>query len=169
MEAGDFRAHGLGGFVEHFQRPIGFAQGVGGLLRSLAQLLHRLTDLLGPLGLLLDALADHFELGRQALDLLNHHFDLITDPHNVFDIVNMQQAEATLGQSEDVTLTDMIHIISIAYILASSLLAMLAYLRCEAGREDFAQQMDRKIYLPIFMTSFVVVNAVVIAYAAIIG
>ncbi len=84
-------------------------------------------------------------------------------------IVNMQQAEATLGQSEDVTLTDMIHIISIAYILASSLLAMLAYLRCEAGREDFAQHMDRKIYLPIFMSSFVVVNAVVIAYAAIIG
>ena len=84
-------------------------------------------------------------------------------------IVNMQQAEATLGMSEDVTLTDMIHIISIAYILASSLLALTAYLRCEAGREDFAQQMDRKIYLPIFMSSFVVVNAVVIAYSAIIG
>jgi len=84
-------------------------------------------------------------------------------------IVNMQQAEATLGMSEDVTLTDMIHIISIAYILAGSLLALTAYLRCEAGKEDFAQQMDRKIYLPIFMSSFVVVNAVVIAYSAIIG
>ncbi|MCX5968373.1 MAG: hypothetical protein NTV57_12160 [Cyanobacteria bacterium] len=84
-------------------------------------------------------------------------------------IVNMQQTEATLGLSEDVTLTDMIHIISIAYILASSLLAMTAYLRCEAGREDFAQRMDRHIYLPIYMSSFVVVNVVVIAYAAIIG
>ena len=84
-------------------------------------------------------------------------------------LVNMQQTEATLGLSEDVTLTDMIHIISIAYILAGSLLALTAYLRCEAGKEDFAQHMDRKIYLPIFMSSFVVVNVVVIAYAAIIG
>jgi hypothetical protein len=84
-------------------------------------------------------------------------------------IVNMQQAESTLGMSEDITLTDMIHIISILYILAASLLALLAYLRCEAGREDFAQRMDRKIYLPIFLSSFAVMNAVVIAYSAIIG
>ncbi len=84
-------------------------------------------------------------------------------------IVNMQQAESTLGLSEEITLTDMIHIISILYILVSSLLAMLAYLRCEAGREDFARHMDRRIYMPIYMASFVVVNAVVIAYSAIIG
>lgn len=84
-------------------------------------------------------------------------------------IVNMQQAESTLGQSEDITLTDTIHIISIIYILAASVLAMVAYLRCEAGREDFAQRMDRRIYMPIYMSSFVVVNAVVIAYSAIIG
>jgi len=84
-------------------------------------------------------------------------------------IVNMQQAESTLGLSEDITLTDMIHIISILYILVSSVLALVAYLRCEAGREDFAQRMDRRIHLPIYLSSFVVVNAVVIAYAAIIG
>lgn len=84
-------------------------------------------------------------------------------------IVNMQQAESTLGLSEDITLTDKLHILSILYILAASLLALLAYLRCEAGREDFAQHMDRKIYLPVFLSSFAVVNAVVIAYSAIIG
>lgn len=84
-------------------------------------------------------------------------------------IVNMQQAESTLGLSEDITLTDKIHIISILYILVASLLALLAYLRCEAGREDFAQRMDRHIYLPIYLSSFSVVNAVVIAYSAIIG
>lgn len=84
-------------------------------------------------------------------------------------IVNMQQAESTLGLSEDITLTDKIHIISILYILAASLLALLAYLRCEAGRENFAQRMDRKIYLPIFLSSFAVVNIVVISYSAIIG
>ena len=84
-------------------------------------------------------------------------------------IVNMQQAESTLGMSEDITLTDMIHIVSILYILAASLLALLAYLRCEAGREDFAQRMDRKIYFPIFLSSFAVMNLVVIAYSAIIG
>jgi hypothetical protein len=84
-------------------------------------------------------------------------------------IVNMQQAESTLGLSEDITLTDMIHIISILYILAASVLAMVAYLRCEAGREDVAQRLDRRVYMPIYLSSFVVVNVVVIAYAAIIG
>jgi hypothetical protein len=84
-------------------------------------------------------------------------------------IVNMQQAESTLGQSEDITLTDTIHIISIVYILVSAMFALTAYLRCEAGREDFARHMDRRIHLPIFLSSFAVVNAVVIAYAAIIG
>jgi hypothetical protein len=84
-------------------------------------------------------------------------------------IVNMQQAESTLGLSEDITLTDTIHIVSILYILFASVLALVAYLRCEAEREDFARRMDRRIHLPIYLSSFVVVNAVVIAYAAIIG
>ena len=84
-------------------------------------------------------------------------------------IVNMGRAGSTLGISEDITLTDMIHIISIAYILVAAILALTSYLRCEAGRKDFARRMDRRIYLPIFLSSFVVVNAVVIAYAAIIG
>jgi len=84
-------------------------------------------------------------------------------------IVNMQQAEATLGMSEDVTLTDSIHILSILYILVASLLAIVTYLRCEAGDEDRARHIDRRICLPVYMTSFVVVNAVIIAYAAIIG
>lgn len=84
-------------------------------------------------------------------------------------IVNMQQAESTLGMSEDITLTDMIHIISILYILAASVLALVAYLRCEAGREDEAQRFDRRLYMPIYLASFLVVNSVVIAYAAIIG
>ena len=84
-------------------------------------------------------------------------------------IVNMQQAESTLGISEDITLTDTIHIISILYILAAALFALLAYLRCERGLENFARRMDRTIYLPIFLSSFAVVNIVVIAYSAIIG
>lgn len=84
-------------------------------------------------------------------------------------IVNMQQAESTLGLSEDITLTDTIHIISILYVLAASLLTMLAYLRCEAGAEDMARRLDRRVYMPIFLSSFIVMNAVVIAYSAIIG
>ncbi|MFM9088722.1 MAG: hypothetical protein ACKOPT_11405 [Cyanobium sp.] len=84
-------------------------------------------------------------------------------------IVNMQQAEATLGMSEDVTLTDSIHILSIIYILAASLLAINTYLRCEAGEEDRARHVDRRICLPIYMTSFAVFNLVIIAYAATIG
>lgn len=84
-------------------------------------------------------------------------------------IVNMQQADATLGMSEDVTLTDSIHILSIVYILAASLLAILSYMRCEAGREDYARNMDRRYCLPIYMVSFLVINVVFILYAAIIG
>lgn len=84
-------------------------------------------------------------------------------------IVNMQQAESTLGLSEDVTLTDLIHIISIVYILVASLLAIVTYLRCEAGQEDLARRIDRRLYLPVYMVSFLVFNVVIISYAAIIG
>lgn len=84
-------------------------------------------------------------------------------------IVNMQQAEATLGMSEDVTLTDSIHILSIVYILAASVLAVVTYLRCEAGEEDRAKRIDRRVCMPVYMASFLVFNLVIIAYAAIIG
>ena len=84
-------------------------------------------------------------------------------------IVNMQQAEATLGMSEDVTLTDSIHVLSIIYILVASLLAIVTYLRCEAGQEDRARHVDRRICLPIYMISYLVFNLVIIAYAAILG
>jgi hypothetical protein len=84
-------------------------------------------------------------------------------------IVNMQQAESTLGISEDVTLTDQIHIVAIFYILASTVLAVVSYLRCERDQADRAQRLDRRLYLPVFATSFVVVNAVIIAYAVLVG
>lgn len=84
-------------------------------------------------------------------------------------IVNMQQAEAALGMSEDVTLTDSIHVVSILYILVASFLAIVTYLRCEAGQEDRARYVDRRICLPVYMSTFVVFNIVLIAYAAMIG
>ena len=84
-------------------------------------------------------------------------------------IVNMQQAASTLGMSEDVTLTDSIHIVAIFYILVASILAVVSYLRAQSGKEDLAQRMDRKIYLPVYMYSYVVVNFLMIAYAAVIG
>lgn len=84
-------------------------------------------------------------------------------------IVNMQQAASTLGMSEDVTLTDSIHIVAILYILVASILAIISYLRAQASSEDMAQRMDRKIYLPIYMYSYIVVNFLMISYAAVIG
>jgi uncharacterized membrane protein YidH (DUF202 family) len=84
-------------------------------------------------------------------------------------IVNMQQAESTLGISEDVTLTDQIHIIAIFYILVSTVLAIVSYLRCERDEADHAQHLDRHYYLPIFASSFLVMNAVIIAYAVLVG
>lgn len=84
-------------------------------------------------------------------------------------IVNMQQAESTLGISEDVTLTDQIHIIAIFYILISTVLAIVSYLRCERDEADRAQQLDRRLYLPIFSISYVVMNTVIISYAILVG
>jgi len=84
-------------------------------------------------------------------------------------IVNMQQAESTLGISEDVTLTDQIHIVAIFYILASTVLAIVSYLRCERDQADRAQHLDRHIYLPVFASSYLVVNAVIVAYAVLVG
>lgn len=84
-------------------------------------------------------------------------------------IVSMQKAEATLGASEDVTLTDLIHIVSIFYVLAASALAFLAYMWCEAGRGEEVLHLNRKIILPVYMISYVVINALLISYAAIIG
>ena len=84
-------------------------------------------------------------------------------------IVSMQKAESTLGASEDVTLTDMIHIVSIFYILAASILGFAAYLWCEAGRGKEVLRLNRKIILPVYIISYVAANALLIAYAAIIG
>lgn len=84
-------------------------------------------------------------------------------------IVNMQQAEATLGVSEDVTLTDQIHIVAIVFILISTILAIVSYLRCERDQADRAQRLDRNLYLPMFAASFTVINAVIISYAILVG
>lgn len=84
-------------------------------------------------------------------------------------IVNMQQAESTLGISEDVTLTDQIHIIAILFILISTILAIVSYLRCERDQADRAQHFDRRVYLPIFSISYLVMNAVIISYAILVG
>jgi len=84
-------------------------------------------------------------------------------------IVNLQQAESTLGASEDVTLTDQIHIVAILFILISTVLAIVSYLRCERDQADRAQALDRRVYLPIFSASYVVINAVIIAYAILVG
>jgi hypothetical protein len=84
-------------------------------------------------------------------------------------IVSMQKAEATLGASEDVTLTDSIHIVSICYILAASILGFMAYLWCQAGRGEQVLRLNRKIILPTYIISYAVINSLLIAYAAIIG
>jgi hypothetical protein len=81
----------------------------------------------------------------------------------------MQKAEATLGASEDVTLTDLIHIVSIFYIPAASILGFTSYLWREAGRGDEVLRLSRKIILPAYIISYVAINVLLIAYAAVIG
>jgi len=84
-------------------------------------------------------------------------------------IVNMQQSESTLGLSETVTLTDSIHILSIIYILISTVLAIWSYLNCQAGLQDEARQKDRRLYFPMFLSSFLAMNVLIITYAALMG
>lgn len=84
-------------------------------------------------------------------------------------VLSMQKAEATLGASEDITLTDMIHIVSIFYILTASALGFMAYLWCEAGRGELVLRLNRKIILPAYMSSYIAINLLLISYAALIG
>lgn len=84
-------------------------------------------------------------------------------------LVNMQTAQANLGTSDTVTLLDFIHIVTIAYILAASAIAVYIQILNETGQQKQALYLDRKVLFRVFTISYIVVNGISITYAAIVG
>ncbi|TAH22646.1 MAG: hypothetical protein EAZ09_10040 [Oscillatoriales cyanobacterium] len=72
-----------------------------------------------------------------------------------------------LGSTNSVTLIDFIHMIAIIYIFISAIL--LVYTRFLSESDQPSRYLMRRIAVPILAGSFVVLNIVVISYAAIVG
>ena len=84
-------------------------------------------------------------------------------------LVNMRAPESVLGRTESLTLVDQIHIVAIVYIFAAALATVFSRLTTEAGRAKQAMWLDRRLLFRVFTVSFVVLNAIVISHAAIVG
>lgn len=84
-------------------------------------------------------------------------------------VVNLQVADAALGQTDSFTLTDFIHVMAIVYIFAAACISLYSRKLTESGQSQAALHLDRQISLPVFVISFALFNIVIIAYAAIVG
>ena len=82
-------------------------------------------------------------------------------------IVNLQAATSDLGSTNSVTLIDFIHMIAIIYIFITAI--VLVYTRFLSESDQSSRYLMRRIAVPILAGSFVVLNIVVISYAAIVG
>lgn len=83
--------------------------------------------------------------------------------------MNMQAATSDLGSSNVVTLIDFIHIIAIIYIFVTATLLVYTRFLSEAGQGKSSRYLMRRVAVPILAGSFVVLNMIVIAHAAIVG
>ncbi|MGL5132646.1 MAG: hypothetical protein ACRC78_08970 [Planktothrix sp.] len=84
-------------------------------------------------------------------------------------LVNMQTATSELGSSNSVTLIDFIHIMAIIYIFITASLLVYTRFLSESEQEQLSRDLMRRFAVPILSGSFVVLNIVVIAHAAIVG
>lgn len=83
-------------------------------------------------------------------------------------VINLRALESVLGRTEGLTLVDNINIITMVYIFASAMIAILSQKACELKREKLALRYDRySIYL--IGISYVVINFILITTAAIRG
>ncbi len=83
-------------------------------------------------------------------------------------VISLRASEAVLGSSESLSLLDKIHIVAMVYIFIAALIAVFARKTCESGKEDLAKRRDRT-WLRVLGISFVLVNALLISTAAIVG
>ena len=84
-------------------------------------------------------------------------------------LVNMQAATSDLGSSNSITLIDFIHIIAIVYIFVTAILLVYTRFLSEAEQDKFSRHLMRRVAVPILAGSFVILNIIVIAHAAIVG
>lgn len=84
-------------------------------------------------------------------------------------LVNMRALESVLGRTEGLTLVDQIHISTMIYIFAASVLGVYSRLMTEEGKRKWVLKFDRTILFRVFLGSFIVLNVVIISYAAIVG
>ena len=84
-------------------------------------------------------------------------------------LVNMRAPESVLGRTEGLTLVDQIHILAIVYIFAAAVATVYSRLTTEAGQAKFAIWRDRRLFFRFCTISFVVLNVIMISYAAIVG
>ncbi|PZO43512.1 MAG: hypothetical protein DCF19_06140 [Pseudanabaena frigida] len=84
-------------------------------------------------------------------------------------LVNMRAPESVLGRTESLTLVDQIHIIAIVYIFTASLATIFSQLTSEVGQGKQAKWFDRYFLFRLFTISFIVLNVIIISYAAIVG
>lgn len=84
-------------------------------------------------------------------------------------LVNMRAPESVLGRTESLTMVDQIHIIAIVYIFTASLATVFSRITNENGKRKQAKWFDRYLLFRLFTISFIVLNVIIIAYAAIVG
>lgn len=84
-------------------------------------------------------------------------------------LVNMRAPESVLGRTESLTLVDQIHIVAIIYIFVAALATVLSRLMNESGQGKQALWLDRRLFFRVLTISFIVLNAIVISHAAIMG
>lgn len=83
-------------------------------------------------------------------------------------VVNMQVGTSLLGSPEAVSLVDKIHIVALAYVFVAAVMAVISWRDYDSGRESRARCRDL-VSLCVFGASFLVINAILIALAAVAG
>ncbi len=84
-------------------------------------------------------------------------------------LLNMRIQESVLGRTEDLTLVDQIHIVTILYVFGTGVVSVYSRLTSESGKKKLAMELDRRVFFRLFTLSFVVFNVIAIAYAIIVG
>lgn len=82
----------------------------------------------------------------------------------------MKNKKASRLTNFSLTLVDQIHIVAtIVYIFAATLATVLSRLTTERGQAKQAIWLDRRLLFRVCTISFIVLNAIIISHAAIVG
>ncbi|MBL1209664.1 hypothetical protein [Geminocystis sp. GBBB08] len=76
-------------------------------------------------------------------------------------VVNMISLQGVLGNTPYLTFVDIIHITTLFYVCVGGVTAIYSYLLIEKGKEAKSIKLDRKVFFPIFLISYLVFNFIV--------